>query len=117
MERIDYQGVELDRCTNCQGIWLDHLEKDDLSELKGSESVDIGDPGLGKRYNKQDKDIFCPNDGVKLSNMVDANQPHIWYECCPSCFGVFFDAGEFRDFKDHSLLDSFKGFFVRERKL
>ena len=117
METIDYQGVEIDRCTNCQGIWLDHLEKDDLKALKGSESVDIGDAKLGKRQNKLTEDIFCPNDGVKLSKMVDTDQPHIWYECCPSCLGVFFDAGEFRDYKVHTLRDSFKSFFARERKL
>jgi 4a-hydroxytetrahydrobiopterin dehydratase len=32
--------------------------------------------------------------------MVDAKQPHLWYEACTECYGIFFDAGEFKDFKE-----------------
>jgi Zn-finger nucleic acid-binding protein len=34
-----------------------------------------------------------------MIRMVDRHQPHIWYESCPVCFGVYMDAGEFRDQK------------------
>jgi Zn-finger nucleic acid-binding protein len=51
-----------------------------------------------------------------MVKMVDHKQPHIWYETCHSCFGVFFDAGEFRDFKEETLADYFKDLFAKERK-
>jgi Zn-finger nucleic acid-binding protein len=35
--------------------------------------------------------------------MVDKAQPSLWFESCPLCFGVFFDAGEFSDFREESL--------------
>jgi hypothetical protein len=35
--------------------------------------------------------------------MVDPAQPDIWFESCPVCHGTFFDAGEFRDWKDRTL--------------
>jgi Zn-finger nucleic acid-binding protein len=37
--------------------------------------------------------------------MVAPDQPHIEYESCGTCFGAYFDAGEFTDLKEHSLSD------------
>ena len=48
--------------------------------------------------------------------MVDRAQPHIWYEACTRCYGVFFDAGEFRDYKETSVLDFFRDLFAKERR-
>ena len=45
----------------------------------------------------------------------NAEQPHIWYEACKSCDGVFLDAGEFADLKEHTLLDRLKDLFAPER--
>jgi Zn-finger nucleic acid-binding protein len=52
MEVIEYNGIEIDRCTNCFGMWFDHLEKEDLKTLKGSETIDIGDDFVGARFNQ-----------------------------------------------------------------
>jgi Zn-finger nucleic acid-binding protein len=30
MGSVSYQGVEVDRCTKCAGLWLDMLEAEDL---------------------------------------------------------------------------------------
>ena len=35
MEVIDFRGIEIDRCTDCFGMFFDHLEKEDLKTLKG----------------------------------------------------------------------------------
>jgi Zn-finger nucleic acid-binding protein len=51
-----------------------------------------------------------------MVKMVDKDQPHIWYEQCHSCFGVYFDAGEFNDYKHRSLFDYIGDIFVKERK-
>jgi Zn-finger nucleic acid-binding protein len=48
--------------------------------------------------------------------MVVNDQPHIWYEACPVCYGTYFDAGEFRDFKAETILDTVKDVFRKERK-
>jgi Zn-finger nucleic acid-binding protein len=39
---------------------------------------------------------------------VDKDQFHIKYESCPTCFGTFFDAGEFSDLKDHTVVERFR---------
>ena len=47
--------------------------------------------------------------------MVDHQQPHIWYEQCPGCGGVYLDAGEFSDLKDVTVMDMLKGWFAKPR--
>ena len=39
---------------------------------------------------------------------------HIWYEVCNK-HGMFFDAGEFTDFKYETLLDKFRGLITGKR--
>ncbi|MDH3348066.1 MAG: zf-TFIIB domain-containing protein [Desulfobulbaceae bacterium] len=115
MEAVEYNSVEVDRCTNCQGIWFDMLEAEQLKDIKGAESIDIGDQKVGKEYNKIDK-VNCPKCKTLMSKMVDNDQPHIWYEACGVCYGVFFDAGEFRDYKEENIFDFFKKIIKKPRQ-
>ena len=115
MEKVTFGSIEVDRCTQCGGIWFEPLEKDHLKRLKRSEDIDSGDPKTGKAYNKIDH-IDCPMCGGQLLRMVDARQPHIWYESCSTCYGVFFDAGEFTDYKTETRTDFFKDLMTPERE-
>ena len=114
MEKVEYQGIEVDRCTSCHGIWFDMLEAQQLKAIDGSEEIDIGDPREGEKYNKLEK-ISCPRCATEMTMTVDDEQSHIWCEYCEICHGMFFDAGEFRDFKEESVLDVFRGLFSRRR--
>lgn len=102
-----FGGVEFERCCDCHGLWFDMLEKEDLKAIKGSESIDIGDEEVGKRYNKNTK-IKCPKCSITMMPMIDKDQFHIHYEYCEKCHGTFFDAGEFRDLKEHTVIERFK---------
>ena len=114
MEKVAYEQIEVDRCTKCKGIWFDMLEHEKLKAIQDSESIDIGDPDVGKEYNKIAK-CDCPECHTQMIAMVDRKQPHIWYEACTVCFGVFFDAGEFKDYKEETILDFFKDLFTKGR--
>ena len=115
MEKVQYESIEVDRCTDCKGIWFDMLEQEHLKALEGSEEIDIGDPEVGKQTNIVDQ-INCPVCDTRMIRMVDGRQPHIWFESCTVCYGVFFDAGEFRDYKQETILDFFKDLFSQKRK-
>jgi Zn-finger nucleic acid-binding protein len=115
MEKVSFATHEIDRCTSCKGLWFDMLEHEDLKKIAGSETIDIGDPEEGKKHNDQST-VLCPKCHIPMVKMVDINQRHIWYETCHTCFGVFFDAGEFRDYKEDRFLDYFKDLFAKERK-
>ena len=115
MEAVTFQGVEVDRCTKCAGLWFDMLEAEDLKQLSGSEAIDTGSPETGKEHNKIE-DIKCPKCGATMLQMVVNGQPHIWYESCPVCHGTYFDAGEFKDFKTETFMDKVKAIFGAGRK-
>ncbi len=106
LETIKLEEIEVERCVSCRGLWLDMLEKEDLLKIEGSESIDIGDAQIGAEYSKM-RDIKCPVCAEPMIPMVDKQQDHVQFESCPICYGTFFDAGEFRDLKEHSVLERF----------
>lgn len=115
MVKVNFHNIEVDRCTDCQGLWFDEFEKEELKKLKGSDRIDTGDAKVGREFNKVDR-ILCPRCGSRMIRMVDVDQPHIWFEHCTVCAGSFFDAGEFKDLKHHTIVDFFKDLLVKERK-
>lgn len=110
LSEVVYANITVDRCTECQGIWFDSLEAQQLKEIKGSESIDVGDPQTGKKFN-QTREINCPKCQTKMTKMVDLKQSHIFYEKCPVCYGMWFDAGEFKDYKEETIFETIKNFF------
>jgi len=115
MEAVVHENIEVDRCVLCRGLWFDLLEHETLKGLAGSECIDSGDPRVGKLFNVDDR-IRCPRCASTMVRMVDAVQPHIWYESCSTCHGVFFDAGEFKDYKRETVADFFRALRARERR-
>lgn len=113
-EQLNTPFGDVERCLNCKGLWLDMLQHEDLKDI--AESIDIGDPDVGKQYNEL-SDTRCPVcANSSMLRMVDVQQPHIWFESCPTCYGRFYDAGEFRDLNNYSILDFFRDLLARERK-
>jgi Zn-finger nucleic acid-binding protein len=116
MEAVTFKTVTVERCTQCRGIWFDGVEHKELKALKGSESIDIGSAKVGKEYDEMEG-VSCPVCAESMSRVADKFQPHIHYEVCPKGHGVFFDAGEFKDFKEETLGDFFKDLsWVRKKK-
>ncbi|MEQ8538488.1 MAG: zf-TFIIB domain-containing protein [Coleofasciculus sp. D1-CHI-01] len=115
LEPVVYADVEVDRCADCNGIWFDSQEAQTLKQIEGSEAIDTGDPKIGSKFNAIE-DINCPKCKAKMTKMVDLKQSHIWYEKCPICYGIWFDAGEFKDYKQEDIQDIFKGIFSGERR-
>lgn len=104
----------VERCSSCKGLWIEAYELEAMKPL--ADQIDSGDEQLGKEFNKIDHIScpVCPNN--QLLRMVDAKQPHIWFESCPTCHGRFYDAGEFKDFAHVELSDFFKRFKLKARK-
>jgi len=114
MSQVSYESIEVNRCIRCHGLWFDMLEHEHLKAIAGSEEIDIGDSETGRSFDDLDR-IACPGCDTKMLRMVDARQPHIRYESCPTCYGVLFDAGEFRDYKEETVLDFFRALLAKER--
>ena len=114
MEEVTYgRNTVIDRCTNCKGIWFDEGEAETLKGKWMSEFIDSGDPEVGRKYNKVE-DVDCPRCGKRMLKVSDPKQPHIWYEACEE-HGMYFDAGEFTDYKYETLMDKFRDFLIGNR--
>lgn len=114
METVLFEGIEVDRCAGCKGLFFDLMEAERLRDKPGSEAIDVGDAEVGKAQNENDR-IRCPRDTTWMIRVVDPKQPHLWLETCSVCHGTFFDAGEFRDWKHETLLDVVRGWFAKKR--
>ncbi len=107
MEDIEFNSIQVERCTQCMGIWFTESEHKILKKMKGSEEIDIGSPEVGKAFDEIES-VPCPVCEQEMERISDKFQPHIHYEVCPSHHGIFFDAGEYKDFKNESIGDFFK---------
>ncbi len=114
MDVVAVDGVEVDRCSRCHGLWFDPGEVEKLRTRKLAAAIDIGDPLEGNAFKSIDQ-YRCPRCGGGMAKRVDPVQKHIWYEQCESCSGSYFDAGEFSDLATLSLSDVFKRFTAPER--
>ena len=108
MAEASMERMVVDRCTKCFGIWFDSGEAERLKDKWLSEFLDSGDVEIGKA-NDEITDINCPICGKKMEHVKDADQPHIGYEVCRE-HGMYFDAGEFTDFKNHTLWEKMTKF-------
>ncbi|NNE05140.1 MAG: MFS transporter [Xanthomonadales bacterium] len=115
MEQIDYEGVEVDRCSVCNGVWFDEGEVEQLASRDAARAIDTGSARQGKKQNKVDE-YRCPRCGGGMLKKTDQEQSHIWYETCGDCHGSFFDAGEFRDLAQVTVSDYFKRLVKPKRR-
>ena len=107
-------GVTVDKRSVFRGLWFDLGEAELLKEKWMSDHIDDGDRLLGKKHNKL-RNINCPRCDKPMKQLSDPVQKHIQYEACTE-HGMYFDAGEFTDFKYETLMDIFRGFVFAIRK-
>jgi Zn-finger nucleic acid-binding protein len=110
MEFAVIADIRVERCLQCRGFWFREAEHHRLKKVKGAELIDIGPAELGREFDSAEE-VPCPVCGDTMERVADASQPHIRLEACGAGHGVFFDAGEFRDFKEKSIGDLFKRLF------
>jgi Zn-finger nucleic acid-binding protein len=101
METVLFRDVEIDRCPKCHGIWCDKDEQDILKTIQGTENLDTGSTSASAQMEVHILD--CPRCHARMIPFPLPEQPHILLEKCVVCAGVFFDAGEFAEFKMSSV--------------
>ena len=115
MEPVEFSNVTVDRCLACEGIWFDGVAHRDLKKIRGAEAIDTGSVELGREHDKM-VGVNCPVCGAVMEVRPDLYQPHIHYDVCPQAHGVYFDAGEFRDFVKEDITDFIKSMLIRNPK-
>ena len=114
MRTLEIDGIEIDRCERCQGLWFDAGEVERLRSRNAAQTIDTGDASSGRAWDRIES-YRCPRCGGSMAAVVDATQRHIRYETCTHCHGSYFDAGEFADLATLSLGDLFRRFGAARR--
>lgn len=104
--------VEYDQCGRCKGLWFDIQEHEDLKKLAGSRKIDSGEAAKGAELSSKDK-YECPKCASVMVRLVGRGKKPFKYESCGACYGVFFDAGEFKAFNPSTIKDLVAGLFGR----
>lgn len=114
MDPILADGHEVDRCTQCAGIWFDAGELDWLADRQIAAAIDTGDVDEGRAMDAV-TEIDCPRCSRPMKNVADGHKPDIHYEICLYCEGAFLDAGEFSELARLSLAEILRALFRQGR--
>jgi len=93
---VEHEEIELDYCTNCNGVWFDAGELELLLEAAGLESPQ---PLLDKILNlpeaiTSEKKRKCPICGRKMKKVAIDESDEVLVDISPEEHGLWFDGGE-----------------------
>lgn len=106
MNEVEGFSFSATKCSGCSGIWFREANHEIAKKLVNSKDIDTSSAQHNTDYNLI-RDFDCPESDCQstMIKMVDSSQMDIELESCSSCYGVFFDAGEFSDFSELTLLE------------
>lgn len=96
LEKFSIQGVSVDRCQHCGGVWFG---KDELQQIRDERDENLGwlDFDLWSDANQLESEeggfIGCPNDGKNLFK-IKYGSSGVTVDVCLDCRGVWLDKGE-----------------------
>lgn len=89
VESMTTQGVIVDFCPDCSGIWLDRGEVFEFSDNPGRLQRALDDASLsGETHDRP-----CPRCSDRLTSITFL-EDDLWVDFCRSCRGFWFDEGE-----------------------
>lgn len=93
---VEQDNIELDYCTDCNGVWFDAGEMDLLLQ-----SIDIDSSGSllkdmldAPETDSPEKNRKCPICGSKMKKPTIGDKNKILIDVCPKGDGMWFDGGE-----------------------
>lgn len=89
------EGVTLDFCDKCRGVWFDRGEVANYVDL----ASDI--PNLAEDLKSAAESPYaCPKCSVGMQRMKYTPEGNLIIDRCPQCEGIFLDGGELRALED-----------------
>ncbi|NNJ70778.1 MAG: zf-TFIIB domain-containing protein [Kiritimatiellales bacterium] len=105
MDAVTENGITVDRCRGCGGIWFDLFEAEDIIETVDVSTVDTGSKAKGIIMDHI-RDIKCPKCNIAMQTASDREDPTLKFEVCTGCHGYFLDAGELKDMSNVTAVES-----------
>ncbi|MDD5070348.1 MAG: zf-TFIIB domain-containing protein [Candidatus Omnitrophica bacterium] len=126
LEPIVIEGVTVDVCWACEGIWFDQgeLEKVIEADSRDFKRIDINRDSLdGEEFNQLHSSLDhkvgqCPKCSGTTFLKKEDYPNGVTVDVCPECLGIWLDGGEILKLRNNSLvkladkLYSFKSNFI-----
>ena len=93
---VEHNKIELDYCTNCQGVWFDSGELELLLRSMNLESHNVFLSNIlsSEEAESSEKKRKCPICGQKMKKISMGQEPGILIDVCQRGDGLWFDGGE-----------------------
>ncbi len=91
---VEYQKIELDYCTRCQGVWFDCGEVDLLLKSVQPEKASQSNPLALTAAQSAEGKRKCPMCGKRMKKAFTSGEPKVLIDACPRDDGLWFDGGE-----------------------
>ena len=84
-----FKGIEVDRCPDCRGIWLDYHEMDELEDSASRDEIAKG----MRDYARRGGDLPCPHCHAMME-VFNYRAHNLPIDHCPNDHGYWLDHGE-----------------------
>jgi Zn-finger nucleic acid-binding protein len=104
MITLELNGVEIDYCTQCEGIWLDAGELEELlGDIKKSKDLINSFKIYSGNAEAARKCPICYKNMKKI--IIGSAEPKLVIDKCVKGDGLWFDKGELHDIVEKAQLD------------
>ncbi len=101
LRTIEYEGIEIETCDECEGEWLDHGELPKILQRREVQFDEEERRALvnatkikGVPLKDVDRDLPCPKCGATTDAINYGGNTGIILDRCTGCKGIWFDGGE-----------------------
>jgi len=96
MKKAERDGILIDVCPDCKGIWLDGGELDMLQKGERKEVKEILQEAREEILEERSRILQISGMCLKCqkSHVQAVQRAGVELDICPSCHGAFFDSGE-----------------------
>lgn len=101
LDTIEYEGIQIETCGNCQGEWLDDGELKHVvqaREVRFDEqerrAIAAATGITGIKVDSVDRDLVCPKCGGLTDAINYGGDTGIIIDRCTLCHGIWLDGGE-----------------------
>ncbi|OGV49037.1 MAG: hypothetical protein A2X49_14380 [Lentisphaerae bacterium GWF2_52_8] len=109
LARKKIDGIELEKCPGCSGIWFDFDELEELMKKEFQESLAAKDSTQKSLDNVSGICPRCGGNGKLIPVYDRINNIHI--DSCKVCYGKWLDGSEYENLKNKSLIEIIRSIF------
>jgi Zn-finger nucleic acid-binding protein len=96
MDKKAFEGILVDRCPTCEGVWLDGGELSMLQHHEGKPVEQLNMEASAEAEEDRQRLVtalaLCPD--CQKSPLEEQTLAGVKVDVCPSCNGMYFDWGE-----------------------